>query len=91
MEILTQIIIFAIAYLIGSLPFGLWVSRLVAGVDIRQRGSGHVTTTNTMRHAGWGAGALVLILDMAKGFLPTFISIFWDFPIWGTTLVAVLW
>jgi len=42
-----------LAYLAGSLPFSLWISRLVAGIDIRDGGSGHATTTNTIRQVGW--------------------------------------
>jgi len=74
----------------GSLPFGLWISRLVADIDIREGGSGHVGTTNTMRHAGWAAGALVLVLDMAKGFTPTFFALKLGLPAWGIALTAAL-
>jgi len=48
---------------------------MVKNVDVRDAGSGHATTTNTIRQAGWGAGAMVLILDMAKGYLPTLLAI----------------
>ena len=58
-----------LGYLLGSLPFALWITRLVKGVDVRDAGSGHVTTTNTIRQAGWLAGALVLVLDIGKGVL----------------------
>ncbi len=60
-----------LGYLSGSLPFSIWITRLLKGVDVRDAGSGHATTTNTIRQAGFGAGALVLVLDVAKGFLPT--------------------
>ena len=63
----------ALAYLCGSLPFSIWITRYVKGVDVREAGSGHATTTNTIRQAGFGWGALVLILDIAKGFLPTYL------------------
>ena len=62
-------------YLSGSLPFSIWVTRYVKNVDVRDTGSGHATTTNTIRQAGFGWGALVLILDLAKGFIPTFLAI----------------
>ena len=69
-------IIFPIlGYLSGSLPFSIWVTRLARGVDVRDAGSGHATTTNTIRQAGFGWGALVFILDIAKGFIPTFLAI----------------
>jgi len=64
-----------LGYLAGSLPFALWITRLVKGVDVRNAGSGHVTTTNTIRQAGLGWGILVLILDISKGILPTYAAI----------------
>jgi glycerol-3-phosphate acyltransferase PlsY len=63
-----------LGYLLGSLPFALWITRLVKGVDVRDAGSGHVTTTNTIRQAGWLAGALVLALDIGKGFLAVWLA-----------------
>ncbi|HEY71240.1 MAG TPA: glycerol-3-phosphate acyltransferase [Anaerolineae bacterium] len=57
------------AYLIGSIPFAIIVARLAAGIDVRTVGSGHAGATNTMRAAGWGAGVLVLVLDLGKGAL----------------------
>ncbi|RJP55088.1 MAG: glycerol-3-phosphate 1-O-acyltransferase [Anaerolineaceae bacterium] len=63
-----------LGYLLGSLPFALWITRLVKGVDVRDAGSGHVTTTNTIRQAGWLAGALVLVLDLGKGFLAVWLA-----------------
>ena len=73
--------IWLLAYLSGSLPFGLWITRLVKRVDIRDGGSGHITTTNTIRQAGWLPGALVLVLDVAKGFLPTYLALHLGQPI----------
>jgi len=64
-----------LGYLCGSLPFSIWVTRLVKGVDVRNAGSGHATTTNTIRQAGFGWGALVGFLDVAKGFIPTFLAL----------------
>ncbi|MEP0806750.1 MAG: glycerol-3-phosphate acyltransferase [Chloroflexota bacterium] len=64
-----------LAYLSGSLPFSIWVTRYVKGVDVRAAGSGHATTTNTIRQAGFGWGALVLALDIAKGFLPVWLTL----------------
>jgi acyl phosphate:glycerol-3-phosphate acyltransferase len=64
-----------LGYLCGSLPFAIWVTRRVKGVDVRDAGSGHATTTNTIRQAGFGWGALVLLLDIAKGFLPTYLAL----------------
>ena len=62
-------------YLCGSLPFAVWITRLVKGVDVRAAGSGHATATNTIRQAGFLPGALVFILDVAKGFVPTWLAL----------------
>ena len=64
-----------LGYLFGSLPFSVWITRLVKHVDLRDLGSGHATTTNTIRQAGFGWGALVLVLDIAKGFIPTYFAV----------------
>lgn len=84
-------ILFSIfGYLSGSLPFSIWVTRYVKNVDVREAGSGHATTTNTIRQAGFGWGALVLILDLAKGFIPTFLAIRYTNEIWVVALTAGL-
>ena len=67
-----------LGYLFGSLPFSIWITRYVKHVDVRDAGSGHATTTNTIRQAGFGWGALVLVLDIAKGFVPTYLAFSWD-------------
>lgn len=54
------------AYLLGSIPFGVLVTRLAKGVDVRQFGSGKTGTTNVLRTAGVRAGILVLLLDVSK-------------------------
>lgn len=64
-----------LAYLSGSLTPSIWITRRVKGVDVRDAGSGHATTTNTIRQAGFGPGALVFIVDVAKGFLPVWLAL----------------
>jgi acyl phosphate:glycerol-3-phosphate acyltransferase len=66
-----------LGYLFGSLPFSIWITHYVKHVDVRDSGSGHATTTNTIRQAGFGWGALVLALDVAKGFIPTYLAVSW--------------
>jgi len=63
-----------LGYLCGSLAFSIWITHYVKGVDVRDSGSGHATTTNTIRQAGFGWGALVFVLDIAKGFIPTYLA-----------------
>ena len=67
----------ALGYLSGSLPFSIWITRYVKGVDVRDAGSHHATTTNTIRQAGFGWGALVLLLDLAKGFIPIWLAMYY--------------
>jgi len=77
-------------YLSGSLPFSIWITRYVKGVDVREAGSGHATTTNTIRQAGFGWGAIVAVLDIAKGFLPTFLALKYTNNPWVIAITAAL-
>jgi glycerol-3-phosphate acyltransferase PlsY len=63
-----------IAYLLGGIPFGYLFVRFALGKDIRSMGSGNIGATNVHRSAGGKAGAIVLALDIAKGFLAVWIS-----------------
>ena len=58
-----------IGYLLGSIPFGLLISKRSSKVDIRQYGSGKIGATNVLRAAGRKAAALVVVLDVSKGAL----------------------
>lgn len=71
MSPLADLTFILMAYLIGSIPFGLVVSRAIGGVDIRQYGSGNIGTANVLRTVGRKAAILTLLGDMLKGFLPT--------------------
>lgn len=55
-----------IAYLLGSIPFGLIIGKLKSGIDIRAQGSGKTGATNLMRVAGTRLGILALVLDVVK-------------------------
>ncbi len=57
------------AYLIGSIPFGLVFAR-ARGIDIRRQGSGNIGATNVARVTGRGWGLLTLVTDLLKGLLP---------------------
>ena len=90
-----QIFLYAIGfsllgYFSGSLPFAIWITRLVKGVDVRDAGSGHATTTNTIRQAGFLPGALVFVLDVAKGFGPTWLALHYAPAAWIAPLTAAL-
>jgi len=60
------IAIVVIAYLLGSIPFGLIISKLKSGVDVRGYGSGKTGATNVMRITGAKLGVLTLVLDVVK-------------------------
>ena len=85
---MTNILFPLLGYLFGSLPFSIWVTRLVKNVDVRDAGSGHATTTNTIRQAGFGWGALVLVLDIAKGFLPAWLAVRYSGEVWVVALTV---
>ena len=61
-------------YLAGSMPFGYWLVRLTRGEDIRRAGSGNIGATNVWRTYGRRYGAPVVVLDVAKGFVPAFVA-----------------
>ena len=62
-------------YLIGSIPFGVVVVRLLRGEDIRKQGSGNIGASNVWRSYGRWLGVPVALLDVAKGFVPAFIGL----------------
>ena len=77
-----ELILIVLAYLIGSIPSALIISRKFFGVDIRDYGSGNMGATNTFRVLGSKYGTIVMILDILKGaiavglynFLPYYFS-----------------
>lgn len=64
------------SYLLGSIPFGLLISRS-RGVDIRTQGSGNIGATNVFRMVGKSWGILCFVLDFLKG-----LTAAWLFPLW---------
>jgi glycerol-3-phosphate acyltransferase PlsY len=76
--IVLQVIGFAVllllAYVAGSIPFGLVVGKVFYGVDVREHGSGNVGTTNVFRVLGKKAGMAVMISDILKGYVPAAIA-----------------
>ncbi len=73
--IISNVLLLVGAYLIGSIPFAIIVTRLWKGTDVRAQGSGHAGATNTMRAAGWLPGIMVMVLDIAKGGLIAWLAI----------------
>ena len=64
-----------VAYLLGSIPSGLWVGQYFFKKDIRQFGSGNLGSTNAFRVLGKKAGSLVLFFDVFKGFLAMILAL----------------
>jgi len=64
----------AAGYVLGSMPWGYWLPRLVKHDDIRRHGSGNIGGTNVWRVYGWRLGAPVVLLDTAKGFVPALVA-----------------
>lgn len=71
-----EILLIILAYLIGSIPTAVWVSKGFFGIDIREYGSGNAGATNTFRVLGSKWGTLVMIVDMLKGITATALYIF---------------
>jgi glycerol-3-phosphate acyltransferase PlsY len=63
------------AYLLGSIPFGLVLVRVVRGQDVRLSGSGNIGATNVARSSGAMLGIATLVLDALKGYLAVMVSI----------------
>jgi glycerol-3-phosphate acyltransferase PlsY len=61
------LLVIAIGYLLGSIPWGLWLPRWSKGVDVRQHGSGNVGAANVARAAGTRWAIAVALLDISKG------------------------
>lgn len=69
MHIVVNVIITIVAYLLGSIPTSVWISRAFFNIDIREYGSGNAGATNTFRVLGVKAGIVVFIVDILKGFI----------------------
>ena len=71
---LLYLIVGVVAYLLGSIPFGLILVRIFRKQDIRQQGSGNIGATNVIRSGGKGLGAVTFLLDAAKGYVAVLLA-----------------
>jgi glycerol-3-phosphate acyltransferase PlsY len=78
-----EALLIVIAYLIGSIPTAVWVSKAFFGIDIREYGSGNAGATNTFRVLGSRWGTFVMIIDMLKGVAATSLYILLPFYMSG--------
>ncbi len=74
-DIVIAIGVFAATFLLGSVPWGLIISKAFFHTDIREHGSGNIGTTNAMRTMGKKGGAAVFLLDFGKGIASGFIGL----------------
>jgi acyl phosphate:glycerol-3-phosphate acyltransferase len=89
---MTALLFTLIGYLLGSLPFSVWLTRLVIGVDVRQVGEDtNPGAANVFKAAGkskWWLGMSVLLLDGFKGLIPVAVA-YYNFNVTGWALVPV--
>lgn len=69
------VVTFVVTFLLGSIPFGLIISKVFYKTDIREHGSGNIGTTNAIRTMGKVGGYSVFVLDFGKGLLSGFLGI----------------
>lgn len=71
---MTTALLVIAGYVLGSMPWGYWLVRLVKRDDIRRHGSGNIGGTNVWRAYGWRLGLPVVVLDTLKGFAPALVG-----------------
>ena len=74
MELLGALGVFVISFLLGSIPWGVIISKVFYHTDIREHGSGNIGTTNAIRTMGKVGGYAVFVLDFGKGLLSGFLA-----------------
>jgi glycerol-3-phosphate acyltransferase PlsY len=77
MAFITWTSAFILAYLIGSIPTAVWISKRYFSMDVREHGSKNAGATNTFRVLGKKAGISVLVIDILKGFLASSLGLIW--------------
>jgi glycerol-3-phosphate acyltransferase PlsY len=80
------------AYLLGSVPWGVIVTRIFSDVDVRSAGSGNIGAYNVFRVAGKRLGLLTLVGDLLKGAIPVFMGVLWlDVSSWkGEAMLCLI-
>ncbi len=69
--LMNELLLIVLAYLIGSVPTAVWISKSLFGIDIRDYGSGNAGATNTFRVLGSKWGTVVMVVDILKGVAAT--------------------
>jgi glycerol-3-phosphate acyltransferase PlsY len=76
LRVLALLAVLVVAFLLGSVPWGIIISRLFYRTDIRKHGSGNIGTTNALRTLGKRGGGSVFLLDFGKGLLAGAVALF---------------
>ena len=89
---MTIALLVLVSYLLGALPFGLLMAKLVGGIDVRRYGSGSTGMTNVMRTIGVVPALVVLALDAGKGIAAVFLARYLEagFPVEAAAALAAL-
>ncbi|HBB34667.1 MAG TPA: acyl-phosphate glycerol 3-phosphate acyltransferase [Cyanobacteria bacterium UBA9273] len=90
LELSWTTLLIVVAYLLGSIPTGYLAGRLLKGIDIREQGSGSTGATNVLRTLGKGPGAVVLLVDAAKG-AGAIALVYAFYALTGTSVMPDLW
>ncbi len=86
---LNTILLAILAYLLGSIPFAVYVSKGYHGIDVRDYGSGNAGATNVFRVLGKKWGSIVLLLDIFKGFTAANLAYFVETEFASNNLVLL--
>jgi glycerol-3-phosphate acyltransferase PlsY len=73
--VIVDALLVAFGYLVGSIPFGLVLVRVLRGQDVRTQGSGNIGASNVWRTYGRSLGLPVAVLDVLKGFVPAAVGL----------------
>jgi glycerol-3-phosphate acyltransferase PlsY len=89
-EVQLVMVVSAVAFLLGSLPFAVWLGWIFSGRDVRAVGDGNPGTANAFKAAGWRTGVPVLVLEVGKAGVPVGLAN-WVFGLgpWGLVPVAL--
>ncbi len=90
MNLLNTVIVFVLAYLLGSIPAALWIGKTFHNIDVREHGSGNAGAANVIRVLGWKTGIPVLFIDLSKGWLAAMLPLFFKVADPGSALLTNL-
>jgi glycerol-3-phosphate acyltransferase PlsY len=90
MNVLNTVVVFILAYLLGSIPTAVWIGKRFHKTDIREHGSGNAGATNTIRVLGWKTGIPVMIIDVGKSWLAAMLPVLFNLAEPGSAMITNL-